>query len=115
MLDLSRSVSGEKRGKEKMTRKQDSSKATNWKDLMAGQEEFLRPLVQEVIQQVLESEMDEALGPARASARRAPGISIGILRPSVSYPIGKLEVRVPRIGMAGSGPKCLNDVNGVKR
>ena len=45
-----------------MTRKQDSAKQTNWKELMAGQEDFLRPLIQEVLQQVLEAEMDEAVG-----------------------------------------------------
>ena len=45
-----------------MTRKQDSAKRLNWKALMAEQEDFLRPLIQEVVQQVLEAEMDEALG-----------------------------------------------------
>ncbi len=49
-----------------MTRKQDSSKATNWKELMAGQEDFLRPLIQEVIQQVLEAEMEEAVGAGKS-------------------------------------------------
>jgi len=29
-----------------MTRKQDSAKRTDWKELMAGQEDFLRPLIQ---------------------------------------------------------------------
>jgi transposase-like protein len=45
-----------------MTREKDSAKRVDWKALMAGQEDFLRLLVQEVIQQVLEAEMDEALG-----------------------------------------------------
>jgi hypothetical protein len=31
-----------------MTRKQDNAKKTTWKELMAEQEDFLRPLVQEV-------------------------------------------------------------------
>jgi hypothetical protein len=31
-----------------MTRKQDNAKKTNWKALMTEQEDFLRPLVQEV-------------------------------------------------------------------
>jgi transposase-like protein len=44
-----------------MTRKKDSAKQINWKELMAEQEDFLRPLIREVIQQVLEGEMDEAL------------------------------------------------------
>ena len=49
-----------------MTRKQDSSKRTDWKELMAGQEDFLRPLIQEVIQQVLEAEREEAVGASKS-------------------------------------------------
>src|SRR5215469_10897953 len=45
-----------------MTRKQDSAKKTNWKELMSEQEDFLRPLIREILQEVLETEMDEALG-----------------------------------------------------
>ena len=45
-----------------MTRRQDSAKRTEWKELMAGQEDFLRPLIQEVVRQVLEAEMEEAVG-----------------------------------------------------
>ena len=45
-----------------MTRRQDSAKGTDWKELMAGQEDFLRPLIQEVVRQVLEAEMEEAVG-----------------------------------------------------
>jgi transposase-like protein len=51
-----------KERKGQMTREKDSAKRVDWKALMAGQEDFLRLLVQEVIQQVLEAEMDEALG-----------------------------------------------------
>jgi transposase-like protein len=54
-----------------MTRKKDSAKKVDWKALMAGQEDFLRPLIQEVIQQVLEAEMDEALGAGKSE--RTPG------------------------------------------
>jgi len=44
-----------------MTRKQNSADKQSWKELMAGQTDFLKPLVQEVIQQVLELEMEETL------------------------------------------------------
>ena len=44
-----------------MTRKQDSAKKQNWKDLVAEQKDFLKPLVQEVVQQLLELEMEETL------------------------------------------------------
>ena len=55
-----------------MARKKDSAGERNWKDVIGENPDFLRPLVQQVIQQVLESDMEEALGaPRRASARRA--------------------------------------------
>jgi hypothetical protein len=41
------------------------------KALLAGDEEFLRGLVRAALQEVLEVEMSEALGPRRASGRRA--------------------------------------------
>lgn len=65
-----------------MTRKQDSSKTNNWKESMAGQEDFLRTLVQEVIQQVLEKEMDEAVGASkRERTTKGQGYRSGYLRP----------------------------------
>jgi len=39
-----------------MTRKQDSAKKRNWKELMSEQEDFLRPLIREILQEVLETE-----------------------------------------------------------
>jgi hypothetical protein len=45
-----------------MTRKQDNAKKTTWKASMAEQEDFLRPLVQEVVHQVLEAEMAPRTG-----------------------------------------------------
>jgi len=55
-----------------MTLKQDKPKEQAWKaTLMEAlkEEDFLRPLVQEIVEQVLEAEMDETLGKKRASAR----------------------------------------------
>lgn len=54
-----------------MARKKDSAKKLDWEAVMGDQEDFLRPLVEEIVQQVLEAEMDEALGPAIASVRQA--------------------------------------------
>ena len=56
-----------------MTRKQNSAKKLDWKEMMAEQPEFLRPLVQEVLQQILEAEMDETVGAGKSerTARRA--------------------------------------------
>jgi transposase-like protein len=44
-----------------MTRKKNSAKQLNLKEIFAEQEDFLRTLIQPVVQQVLEAEMDEAL------------------------------------------------------
>jgi putative transposase len=80
-----------------MTRKKDSAKKVDWKALMAGQEDFLRPLIQEVIQQVLEAEMDEALGAGKSE--RTPGrlgYRSGYYGRTLVTRVGKLELRVPQ-------------------
>jgi putative transposase len=80
-----------------MTRRQDSAKSVNWKELMAEQEDFLRPLIQEVIQQVLEGEMDETLGAGKGE--RTPnrqGYRAGYYGRTLVTRVGKLELRVPQ-------------------
>lgn len=80
-----------------MTRKKDCAKKVDWKALMAGQQDFLRPLIQEVIQQVLEAEMEEALG-AGQSERTAGrlGYRSGYYGRTLVTRVGKLELRVPQ-------------------
>lgn len=80
-----------------MTRKQDSAKKQDWKALMADREDFLRPLVQEVVQQVMEAEMDEALGAEKGE--RSPnrlGYRSGYSGRMLVTRVGKLELRVPQ-------------------
>jgi putative transposase len=80
-----------------MTRKQNSAKQINWKEVMAEQGDFLRPLVQEVVQQVLEAEMDEALGAEKGE--RTPsrqGYRSGYYGRTLVTRVGKLELRVPQ-------------------
>jgi putative transposase len=80
-----------------MTRKQNSAKQINWKEVMAEQDDFLRPLVQEVVQQVLEAEMDEALGAEKGE--RTPsrqGYRSGYYGRTLVTRVGKLELRVPQ-------------------
>lgn len=80
-----------------MTRKQNSAKQINWKEVMAEQSDFLRPLVQEVVQQVLEAEMDEALGAEKGE--RTPsrqGYRSGYYGRTLITRVGKLELRVPQ-------------------
>jgi putative transposase len=80
-----------------MTRKQDSAKAVDWKEVMREQEDFLRPLIREVIEQVLEAEMDEAVG-AEKNERTAnrQGYRAGYYGRTLVTRVGKLELRVPQ-------------------
>src|ERR1700757_4811507 len=80
-----------------MTRRQDSAKRTDWKELMAGQEDFLRPLIQEVVRQGLEAEMEEAVGAEKGE--RTPnrqGYRSGYYSRTLVTRVGKLELRVPQ-------------------
>ena len=80
-----------------MTRKQDNAKKANWKELIGEQEDFLRPLVQEIVQQVLEAEMDEAIGAEKGE--RTPnrqGYRSGYYGRTLVTRVGKLELRVPQ-------------------
>jgi putative transposase len=80
-----------------MTRKKDSANKLDWKALMAGQEDFLRPLIQEVVQQVLEAEMDEAIGAAKGERTVSrSGYRSGYYGRTLVTRVGKLELRVPQ-------------------
>ena len=68
-----------------MTRKQDSANRINWKEVVAEQEDFLRPLIQEIIQQVLEGRWRRRLAPVRESARRTARIPGRLLRPDADH------------------------------
>lgn len=80
-----------------MTRKKDSAKKLDWKAMMAGQEDFLRPLIQRVVQQVLEAEMDEALGAGKSERTEGRlGYRSGYYGRTLVTRVGKLELRVPQ-------------------
>lgn len=80
-----------------MTRKQNSAKQVDWKAMMAEQQDFLRPLIREVLQQVMEGEMDELLG-AEKSERTSSrvGYRSGYYGRTLVTRVGKLELRVPQ-------------------
>jgi putative transposase len=80
-----------------MTRKKNSAKKTSWKELMSEDADFLKPLMREVVQQVLEAEMDEALG-AQKSERTGErvGYRSGYYNRGLITRVGKLELRVPQ-------------------
>jgi putative transposase len=80
-----------------MTRKQNSAKQVDWKAMMAEEQDFLRPLIREVLQQVMEGEMDELLG-AEKSERTSSrvGYRSGYYGRTLVTRVGKLELRVPQ-------------------
>jgi putative transposase len=80
-----------------MTRKKDSAKQLDWKALMGDQEDFLRPLVQEIVQQVLEAEMDDALGASRSERTAGRlGYRSGHYGRTLMTRVGPIELRVPQ-------------------
>lgn len=80
-----------------MTRRKDSAKQLEWKKVLAEQEDFLRGLIQEVVQQVLESEMEEALGAGKGErTTNRMGYRSGYYGRTLMTRVGKLELRVPQ-------------------
>ena len=80
-----------------MGRKKDSAGERSWKDVIGENPDFLRPLVEQVIQQVLESDMQEALGAGKGERTEArTGYRSGYYGRTLVTRVGKLELRVPR-------------------
>ena len=82
-----------------MTRKQDSPKEEARKALtsVVKEENFLRPLVEQIVQQILEAEMDETVGAEKSE--RTPkriGYRSGYYPRTLMTRVGKLELRVPQ-------------------
>jgi putative transposase len=86
-----------KKGKETMTPKQVSANVALLKEVLLQDREFLRPLVQDVMQQVLEAEMEETVGAEKSE--RTPmrmGYRSGYYPRTLVTRVGKLELRVPQ-------------------
>lgn len=67
------------------------------KDILKEQEDFLRPLVERLVHEVLEAEMEESLGAAKGE--RTPqrlGYRSGYYSRALITRVGKLELRVPQ-------------------
>src|SRR4030095_12701551 len=83
-----------------MARKQNTPNREEWKAALVElikEEDYLRTVVEEVVQQVLEVEMDEALGAEKSE--RTPnrrGDRSGYYRRTFITRVGKLELRVPQ-------------------
>lgn len=80
-----------------MTRRDDSTAVVDWKEALSEDEEFLRPVVQRLVQEILESEMDKALQ-ARKGERTAErlGYRSGYYERGLVTRVGTLELRVPQ-------------------
>jgi transposase-like protein len=86
-----------KKRKGQMTRKKDSAWKQNWKELLAAEEDFLQPLVERIVQQVLESEMDEVLQAGKGERTPARlGYRSGYYDRKLVTRVGQLELRVPQ-------------------
>lgn len=80
-----------------MTKKKNSISREEMKQALAEDEDFLKPLIQMVLQEVLEAEMDEALGAGkgeRTGSRK--GYRSGYYQRGLVTRVGKLELRVPQ-------------------
>jgi putative transposase len=80
-----------------MTRRKHSIDVTELKQIAQAQPDLLRPLIQAVLQEMLETEMDEALqaGKHERSAARL-GYRSGYYRRNLVTRVGQLELRVPQ-------------------
>jgi transposase-like protein len=115
MLNLQHSFRRGKKGKADDP-KQDSAKRVNWKALSAEQQDFLRPLIQEAVQQVLEAEMDEALGAEKGE--RTPnrlGYRSGHYGRTLVTRVGKLEFRVPQDRQGRFRTEVFEATSGARR
>src|SRR5437763_4879604 len=80
-----------------MTRRKNTAKKLNLKEIIGEQDDLLRELVQQIVQQVLEAEMDEAVGAEKGE--RTPsrlGYRSGYYSRTFITRVGKLELRVPQ-------------------
>ncbi len=80
-----------------MTQEQCSPRTAELKELMTHDPDFLKVLVQQVVQEVLEAEMEETVGARkgeRTEGRR--GYRSGYYRRGLVTRVGRLELRVPQ-------------------
>jgi putative transposase len=80
-----------------MTGKKGNTSSVEWKAVIEGQKDFLKALVQEVVQQVLEAEMEETVGAQRHERTEGrTGYRSGHYRRGLVTRVGRLELRVPQ-------------------
>lgn len=80
-----------------MTQKKHTAKEQEWRDIYRSGPDGMRRLVQEVIQEVLEADMDEALGAQKGErSETRVGYRSGHYTRTLVTRVGKLVLRVPQ-------------------
>ncbi len=81
-----------------VTQKQHSAKeAVDWKEIFRSDRDGMRALVQQVVQDVLEAEMDEAVGAQKSERSESRvGYRAGYYTRTLVTRVGKLVLRVPQ-------------------
>ncbi len=80
-----------------MTQKQNTAKEMDWKEIFRSDKDGMRALVQQVVQDVLEAEMDEAMGAEKSERTETRvGYRSGYYTRTLVTRVGKLVLRVPQ-------------------
>ena len=80
-----------------MTRRHDSANAAGWKEALTQDEDWLRGMVEGLVQEVLEREMDECVQARKHErAQGRVGYRSGYYERTLVTRVGKLELRVPQ-------------------
>ena len=99
-----------------MTKKESKRSRQEIKALMSQEEDFLRPLMKVTLQEVLEAEMDEAVGAAkseRSSVRL--GYRSGYYQRKLITRVGTLELRVPQDRQGRFSTEVFSATNAARR
>jgi putative transposase len=80
-----------------MTRKKNTAKESDWSEVFRRGPDGIRCLVEQVVQEVLEADMDEALGAQKSERTEARvGYRAGYYTRTLVTRVGKLVLRVPQ-------------------
>ena len=80
-----------------MTRKKNTAKESDWSEVFRSGPDGIRCLVQQVVQEVLEADMDEAIGAQKSERTETRvGYRAGYYTRTLVTRVGKLVLRVPQ-------------------
>jgi putative transposase len=80
-----------------MTKRESNAEPVDWKELLAGDPDYLRAMVEAIVQATLEAEMTAALGAEKSEQTAARlGYRSGSYGRSLITRVGTLELRIPQ-------------------